>query len=188
MLTASTVKTCSVCAGTFEPFTSTQVVCSIPCARRIPVINRKAEKAERQETRRKLEALKTRRDYLNEAQAVMNRYVRLRDHGKGCISCGAQPEAKFGGAVDCGHYLSRGASPHLRFHLHNMAAQCVKDNRYLGGVAGKFRLGLIARLGVEKVEALEALQGPAKFTVEYLQRLKRVFARKARRLEKRLGL
>jgi hypothetical protein len=67
-----------------------------------------------------------------------------------------------------------------------MVAQCVRENRDLGGAAGKFRIGLIARIGVEKVEALESMQGPAKFTIEYLKRLKRVFAKKANRLAKRL--
>ena len=66
-----------------------------------------------------------------------------------------------------------------------MSAQCVKDNRYGAGLMLEFRRGLIQRIGLEKVEALEAMQGSAKFDVEYLRRLKRVFSKKANRLEKR---
>lgn len=175
---------CRACPVKFVRVRPLQVACSWPCAQ---VVAYKARaKAERIEDKARREKLKTRSDHMKAAQVAVNRYVRLRDAGLGCISCGARPDDKFGGAMDCGHYLSRGSSPHLRFHLWNMALQCVKENRYLGGAAGKFRLGLIARIGLEKVETLESMQGPAKFTVEYLIRLKRVFTKKANRAEKRL--
>lgn len=180
---------CKVCPQFFEQKNSMHSICSPKCALKLPTLNRKAERLAKkhahQNVLRRREAIKTRSEYLSEAQTVINRYVRFRDHGLGCISCGSHPAERFGGAMDCGHYLSRGASPHLRFNLWNMAAQCVKCNRYRAGSAGNFRLGLIARQGLAKVEAIESMQGPAKFTIEYLKRLKAVFARKCRRLEKR---
>lgn len=162
-----------------------QKVCGYRCAAKVPKLERKAERAK---DRASKEAQKTRSKWLAEAQTAVNRYVRLRDihAGYGCITCGARPVGvKFGGAFDCGHYLSRGSSPHLRFNLHNMALQCARENRYLGGVAGKFRMALVDRIGLTKVERLEAQQGPAKFTIDYLRRLKAVFGKKANRLEKR---
>ena len=182
-LTPNPAGECKVCRGAFIKSTSTQVVCSVKCARRVPVIERKKDADRR-------EALKTRSEWIAEAQAAVNRYARLRDirRGRGCITCGATFGSRYGGSFDAGHMLSRGSAPHLRFRLDNIALQCVKDNRYLGGMALQFRAAMVARHGLARVEALESEQGPAKFTVEYLKRLKRVFTKKANRMEKRIAM
>lgn len=112
-------------------------------------------------------------------------YVRLRDAGMPCISCGATPAQKFGGTMDCGHYRTRGSAAHLTFNLHNTAAQCVRCNRDQAGAQKAFEQGLIIRIGPEKVEAINNDNRPRTFTKEYYQRIKSIFTRKARRLEKR---
>ncbi|RYM64728.1 Bacteriophage Lambda NinG protein [Serratia quinivorans] len=67
------------------------------------------------------------------------------DYGKPCISCG-QPMADSGfSKMECGHYRSRGAAIHLRFHLHNMNGQCHHCNQVLSGNREGFMLGLTAR-------------------------------------------
>mgnify|MGYP001567349819 CR=1 FL=1 len=142
-------------------------------------------KKERAAVKARKEKLKTRREWIAEAQTVINRYVRLRDAGCGCISCGNKPGNRFGGTMDCGHFRSVGSAPHLRFHLWNMAAQCVRCNQHLGGNAIEYRRGLVERRGLERVEQIEAMQGVAKWDIPYLKRLKAVFAKKTRRLEKR---
>ena len=88
--------------------------------------------------------------------------------------------------MDAGHFRSVGSAPHLRFFTPQIALQCVTCNRYQGGRALDFRRALVERRGAAWVEALEGMQGLAKFDIAYLQRLKAVFARLARRLEKRL--
>ncbi len=119
------------------------------------------------------------------AQVAINRYVCLRDYGKPCISCG-QPMADSGSSkMECGHYRSRGAAKHLRFHLHNMHGQCHHCNQVLSGNRKGFMRGLTARIGPEKVEAINNDNRPRTFTKEYYQRIKSIFTRKARRLEKR---
>src|SRR2546425_440517 len=55
------------------------------------------EKRERQDIRRRKTALKTYSEYRSEAQDVFNRYVRIRDYGKPCASCGSMPAQKYGG-------------------------------------------------------------------------------------------
>lgn len=149
---------------------------------------REAAKRERQQTRARREKLKTRRQWIAEAQAAVNRYVRLRDihAGRGCISCGAPFRLAGGGAFDAGHFRSVGSAPHLRFFTPQIRLQCVRCNRHLGGNAVEFRRGLVELIGLEKVEQIEAMQGVAKWSVEYLQRLKRVMNRLAGRLEKRI--
>jgi hypothetical protein len=161
--------------------------CVYPFAMKLIAKKQEAKaKTERAQTRARKEAVKTRRDWIAETQAAVNKYVRLRDHGKGCISCGTHPEQKFGGAADAGHFRSVGSAPHLRYYLPQIALQCVKCNRYLGGNAVEMRRGLVARLGLDRVEQIEAMQGVAKWSIDYLQRLKKVMTKKARRLEKRM--
>jgi hypothetical protein len=177
-------KTCAHCASKFIPQRAMQSVCSPICAAR----KVKSDKAKgRAELRGRKAAIKPRSKWLAECQAIVNKYVRLRDMraGHGCISCGARPDAKFGGAMDAGHFRSVGSAPHLRFYLPQIALQCVKCNRYLSGNAVEMRRGLIARLGLAKVETIEAMQGVAKWDVAYLQRLKAIVSKKMRRLEKR---
>lgn len=162
---------------------------SIDCAIKIAEKRRTkaaAEKAkeERKSIKARKERLKGRRDYLKEAQAAWNSYVRMRDFGKPCASCGATPGQKFGGTMDCSHYRSVGAAPHLRFHLHNAAAACVKCNRHLGGNVVALRAGLVARIGAEKVEAVERNNAIRRFDIMYLQRIKKIFARRAAKIRK----
>ncbi|TCD20942.1 hypothetical protein E0D81_09015 [Lelliottia amnigena] len=146
-------------------------------------------KQEAQQERRELKirkvALKTKPQWKKEAQAAFNKYVRLRDAGLPCISCGATPGQKFGGTMDCGHYRSRGAAAHLSFNLHNTAGQCARCNRHDSGAQKAFEQGLIERIGAEKVEALNNDNSTRKFDIPYLQRIKSIFTRKARALEKR---
>lgn len=149
---------------------------------------REAARRERAETRARREKLKTRRQWIAEAQAAVNRYVRLRDihAGLGCISCGAPYRLAGGGAFDAGHFRSVGSAPHLRFFTTQIRLQCVLCNRHLAGNAVEFRRGLVELVGRALVEQIEAMQGVAKWSVDYLQRLKQVMSRRANRLEKRI--
>ena len=137
------------------------------------------------ETRERKQKLKTKSDYLKEAQAAFNAYVRARDKDDACISCGNYVlNDQIGGGWDAGHYRSTGSAPHLRFHLWNCHKQCVKCNRFLSGNVAEYRKGLIKKIGIEKVEALEsinAVENTGKKD-EYLIRLKRIFNKKKRKV------
>lgn len=174
------------CRAPFAPRSITHKCCSPACAEQhVAVEKARQNRKERQEG---LAKLKRRADYMQQAQAAWNKYVRLRDAGKPCCSCGAMPEQKYGGTMDCSHYRSRGSAPHLKFHLHNAAAACVKCNRFLGGNIAALRAGLIARIGLEKILAVEANNEPRKFDIAYLVRLKKIFDKKAKRISQRTEL
>ena len=179
---------CVVCRSLFPKKSMAHKVCSTECTIVLAERNRLkalsvAVRTDRLNTARRKELIKPRAKWVTEAQAAWNRYVRARDHGLPCCSCGAMPEQKFGGTMDCSHYRSRGSAPHLKFHLHNAAAACVKCNRYLGGNIAALRIGLIKKFGIAKVEAVESNNIPRKFDVEYLKRIKFIFTKKAKRLE-----
>ncbi|RZN55097.1 recombination protein NinG, partial [Avibacterium paragallinarum] len=49
----------------------------------------------------------------------------------------------------------------------------------------EYRVGLIERLGIEKVQEIENDQRPRHYSDEDLRRIKRIFERKVKLLEKR---
>jgi hypothetical protein len=164
--------------------------CCYECLRKY-IDSERGQKAvqsvKRKDIKERKEKLKTRSDYLKEAQVAFNKYVRIRDEGKPCISCGSvQVDSKVGGVRDCGHYLSRGAHPEARFRfgLDNTASQCVRCNRYLSGNVANFRHGLIDRWGIDRVEAMETCTASSRMTTEYLKRIKSIFTRRANLYER----
>ena len=81
-------------------------------------------------------------------QKVFNEFIRLRDKGKPCISCGAPGN-------EAGHYFSAGHYTALRFNEMNVNLQCTRCNRYLSGNLIEYRKGLVKKYGKDKVELLE---------------------------------
>lgn len=144
---------------------------------------RAAAKVDRAETRRRKEAGKTLRQLIAEAQVAFNAYIRHRDFlaGHPCISSG-RPLDWSGNTVDAGHYRSRGAAPHLRFDERNCHAQSKQENRYAAGNVTGYRLGLIARIGLSSVEALEADNGSRKWTHDELRGIKDTYRAKLKAL------
>ena len=97
------------------------------------------------------------------AQAAFNAYIRARDDGLPCISCGSITASRW----DAGHFRSVGAAPHLRFNEDNVHRQCSRPcNKDKSGDQLRYRAGLIARIGRERVEALENDNGIVRFTKE----------------------
>ncbi|GAA6121471.1 recombination protein NinG [Acidovorax sp. FG27] len=119
---------------------------------------RAAAKVERAETRRRKEAIKTVPALIREAQQAFNAWVRARDAAQPCISCGAPPPDLSGlhAGRDAGHYRSTGSASHLRFHPDNCHAQCVHCNQWGAGKAVDYRIRLLVRIGLARVEALES--------------------------------
>lgn len=175
---------CPSCKQWFMPFNSMQKCCTNPkCAIEVGIKER--GKLERKELRQRKDKIKTRSEWLKEAQAAFNAYIRIRDYGKPCVSCGSKLDFNaYGGKADCGHYRSTGAAAHLRFNVFNAAAQCIKCNRYLSGAAVDYRIELIRRIGIERVERVEQDNKPRAFDIEYLKRVKRIFNKKQRLYKK----
>ncbi|UTJ46606.1 recombination protein NinG [Atlantibacter subterranea] len=150
---------------------------------------KEAEKVGRERRQKMRESFKTKSKWDKEAQSAFNRYIRIRDEGKECVSCGSPLMGKSnyltGSAIDASHYRSRGAASHLKFNVFNVHSACTRCNRQLSGNAVEYRIRLIDRIGLERVELLESDNEPRRFDIPYLQRIKYIFTRKARALEKR---
>lgn len=180
-------KRCKACKQQFAPSRPMQAVCSPLCAANLAAANR--ERMQRKETRERKEKLKTRRDWINEAQTAVNAFVRFRDKDKPCICCG-KPLVDgsgdgVGGSFDAGHYRSTGSAPHLRFdadrNIHGQRKSC---NRYGAGRTVDYRIGLIARIGPQAVEALEADQEPRKHSIDELRALRDLYRWKLKELKR----
>lgn len=171
------------CRKPFPPRSMSHKCCSPECAQE-HVLVEKAKK-DRQERQKGLQALKTKRDYIKEAQVAFNAFIRLRDQLAGhlCISSG-RPLDWSGNAVDAGHYRSVGSAPHLRFNEDNCHAQSKHDNQWKSGNAVDYRLGLIARIGLARVEALEADNTVRKWTTDELIALRDHYRAKVRQMKK----
>lgn len=190
-------KACPFCRQKYTPTRQMQPCCdSIECkamfmAAYIEKQRRaraKAERATRLADRKtikiKLDRLKTAREWTKEAQAAFNAFIRARDSGKPCICCGLPLESgDIGGKFDCGHYRSVGSAPHLRFDERNAHGQRKQCNRWGAGRAVDYRIGLIARIGQEAVEALEADQTPRKYTIDDLKAIKAYYVAKLKEIK-----
>jgi hypothetical protein len=177
-------KVCKHCRTAFVPSRPMQSICNtVACAAGYAATKR--EQKVRKEIREAKAKAKTRSQWLKETQAEFNKWVRTRDAGKPCICCGKPLSGgDIGGAYDCGHYRSVGSAPHLRFHPDNAHAQNKQCNRWGAGRAVDYRLGLIARIGLAAVEALEADQESRKYSIEDLKAIKATYIAKRKQLEK----
>lgn len=180
---------CKECGAYYIKKQSMQQVCSMECAiayskRKAEEKRKKQEKSDRLEAGRRMrarkEALKSRSDWLKEAQKAFNEFIRLRDKDLPCISCGRYHEGQY----HAGHYRSVGACPELRFNEDNVHKQCSACNSHLSGNILEYRLGLIEKIGLERVEFLERKDHPQlKLSVEEIKDLIKVYKAKCKELK-----
>ena len=183
-------KPCKVCRAEYLPQRMGQKVCSPVCAQKfgrdMSEKSRKVlAKAERIADKAKREAMKTRSDWMKEAQQAVNHYVRLRDHRDGCISCHRGPG--WDGQWHASHFRSVGAASSVRFNLWNIHKACSICNNHLSGNIHEYTPRIIAKIGADKVEWLRCQNEARYYSIEYLKRLRDVFRRKAKRLQKRIS-
>lgn len=178
---------CAICKQRFEPLGMFQAkACSPDCAIELVARDKariaaaKARK-ERAEDKKRKNALKTNTEHLDLTQRVVNKYVMVKYKDMPCICCGKSP---YDGVRNAGHFKSRGSSSFLRFHLWNIWPCCYRCNFEMGGNIQSYRPALIKLIGQDKVDFLDNAPKSRTYTVEYLERMRRIFAKKIRRLER----
>lgn len=145
----------------------------------------KAKKAAKEASEARLalrqarEKAKTRSQHMKEAQAAFNAFIRARDAKLPCISCGRHHQGQW----HAGHYRTVGASPELRFEELNVWKQCAPCNDHLHGNLINYRIELIKRIGLDKVEWLEGHHLPKKYTIGDLIEIKRIYKQKTKEME-----
>lgn len=145
-----------------------------------------AKKDDKRKTREAIEAIKTLPQLHAEAQKAFNAYIRTRDADRPCICCGKPLafEALTGGGYDAGHYRSVGAAKHLRYDERNVHAQRKYCNSRLAGNVVGYKIGLIERIGLAQVEALEHDNTTHKWTREEVRGIRDEYRAKLAKLKK----
>lgn len=172
------LKKCKVCKNEFKPMYSTlQSVCSVRCS----IVNADKDKLKEWNKRKsKLKSdLMTLQDHLKITQMVVNKYIRLRDQGKDCISCGQKPKK-----ANAGHYFSQGGHSNVRFDEDNIFVQCEHCNTYLSGNLLNYQIGIEKRIGGERlIELHSRAHIVKKWTVEELKEIIKTYKQKIKEYE-----
>lgn len=181
---------CRNCKAEYTRQQAMQTWCSYECA--MAIVEARQLKAWNAETRKRKKALldKDRSHWIAKAQTAFNAWVRARDAGLPCISCGeVSPPITRGGQWDAGHFKSRGAYPELRFTEDNCHKQCKVCN---GGsntpgtkgrtVASCYEEELVRRIGQDRVDALKGKTVTAKWTIDELKAIHADYTARLRQL------
>jgi len=145
------------CKRLFTPQNGFHVYCDYKCvlkglAEKYQADEKLLKKASQREKIEQKELQKTHSDYLNDLQAVFNTFIRWRDKGLPCISCGTTSNVKY----DAGHYYAMGNYQALRFNEDNVHLQCSNScNVHKRGNLHEYRSGLLERIGITKLQWLD---------------------------------
>lgn len=116
-----------------------------------------------------------------EARAVFQRWIRIRDSDLLCVCCGNDSET-----WDAGHYYKAELYSGVIFHEMNVNKQRVYCNRHLHGNEGEYRKRLIEKYGLSKVEELDRIAIETKhkkWTREELKDIKSEYQRRIKNIE-----
>jgi len=172
------MKTCKICKEDFEPIRPLQTTCSYKCA--LDYSRGKIAKEVKAENKVKKERLKTKGQHLKELQIIFNKFIRLRDKGKNCISC----DAKIKGNGHASHFFSVGSNPALRFNENNAHCSCEYCNTYLHGNLYEYSIRLPERIGEREYQKLLASKGEKlHLSIPEIEMLKTIYKNKIKDLE-----
>lgn len=90
---------------------------------------------------------------IDSTKKVCHEYIRLRDKGKPCISCGTPWHQDF----QAGHFYKAELFSSIKFHEFNINGQCPQCNLRKEGNEGGYRINLPERIGKENFELLNEL-------------------------------
>jgi len=187
-------KKCRECGNLFTPKKTTQRDCNWQCALIQAGKRTEKQKIKIDKSIQKIrkQNLKTLSQWKAEAQKVFNEYIRLRDKDLPCICCNRYPDSNdwLGGLWDCGHFLSVGSHPELRFEELNAHKQLKSCNAGAGKytkknytVSKQYRENLIAKIGLEKVEWLESKHEPKHYRIDDIKQIIETYKSKVKELK-----
>lgn len=178
-------KTCRICKTQYTPRSTLQKVCSPSCAitlvkRNSELQQKQSEASVRREWNKRKADVKPLSHWMNMTQRAFNDYIRARDEGNGCISCGSTTATEY----HAGHYRTTAAASHLRFNEDGCHLQCASCNVHHSGAITQYRINLISKIGLERVLALENDNTPHRYTREELDSIRKLYRAKLRELKK----
>lgn len=176
-------KKCIICKEPFVPRNSIIKVCDTHAYQYAKSLLKKKEDKEWREKKKALkEKLKTLTEYEKDARKVYQKWIRMRDEKRPCISCNATQAKQWDG----GHYYKAELYSGLIFDERNCHKQCSRCNDLYSGMQLEYRAGLIERYGKEFVEQLESEANSKrdyKYTKQELIDIKNKYSEKVKQLE-----
>jgi hypothetical protein len=164
---------CKNCKEKFEPVRFNAKYCMNEECVRVWVETEKQKQWKAKKTRLKKELMSL-QDWLKLAQMTFNKWIRHRDKGMSCISCGNEPKK-----ANAGHFYSQGGHSNVRFHEDNVHLQCEHCNSYLSGNLLNYRIGIEKRIGTARLIVLEVIAHETKkWTVQELNEIIETYKRK----------
>lgn len=154
-------KKCKQCGSEFNPFKSTERVCSLQCALAgAKVVVRGQNKAAVDKVMNELKAKTT--DWRGKLQTKLQEVARLIDHGQTCLAKGNHPKQLHGG-----HIWGKGSHSNIALNLHNIHRQSAQSNHFQSDDR-LMHQGVIREYGQEYYDKLQSLLGfkMPKFTNE----------------------
>lgn len=120
---------------------------------------------------------------LNNIRNLVHKYIRLRDKGKPCISCGIPYKSDF----QAGHFFKSELYSTLRFEEDNINGQCVRCNINEEGNLNKYAENLPSRIGIDryndlKLKAERDKQVNHKWDREELEQIREYYKKKMNEL------
>ena len=156
--------------------------CGLIVARkRAPIVKAREAKQERREVQEARLRIKTRREWLAEAQSAVNSYIRWRDRGIPCRSCDKPDDGSH--QRHASHYRSVKACSILRFDERNIYAACAQCNTHESGNLIEYRIRLIRDFGPGLVDWLESQNGIRRYEIPELKAIKAEYKAKLKALK-----
>jgi len=176
---------CKSCKSEFTQYNSIQRFCFECAVKKAKLhVKKETDKKWKRDKSELKEKLKTVSDYRNSARYWFQRWIRIRDLGKKCISCNATlTDIR---TFDAGHYYNAKSYPQLLFNEFNVSGQCKNYcNNYMSGNLIEYRKGIIERYGIEVLNELERLaEDKSKRTLskEYYQKIEAEYKQRCKDL------
>jgi len=176
------LKKCRVCGEKFRPFNSLAEACGIQCA----LIRGREKRAKDDKAINRAQKiafnLRDTKWLKAKAQEVCNRYIRLRDAGMPCISCGTNnPNTQYA----AGHFIPVSRCAALRYEEKNIHLQCNSYcNDHKSGNLLEYEKSLRLKLGDAIVEWLKGPHEKIRYRAEDYSRVITEYRLKIKQLKK----
>lgn len=172
-------KKCKNCKELFTPYNSLQKYCQESECVKVWVDESKKKDWTKRKSQLKKDLMSL-QDWLKIAQTHFNTFIRLRDEGNDCISCGKKPLKK-----NAGHFFNANNHYNVRFDERNVHLQCEHCNTFLSGNLIPYRENLIKKIGIQEFEKLSEIANETrKFTIEEVKQIAEEYKQKVQRRKK----
>jgi hypothetical protein len=169
---------CKVCKSHFIPSYPGKKVCHSQDCWDSFILSEKLRQWNKEKPKLK-EQLMTLSKSVKAVEKHFNHFIRLRDKGKPCVSCGTPYNSDF----HAGHFHSAGHHWAVRFDESNVHGQCIKCNDHLSGNQGNYRKRILKRISQDELDRIDDLSTmDSNFTRMYLKHLSEVYKNKCKNL------